>query len=185
MAVGAGRGLVHPDGPPVDEARRSPDWGRGPAEDGRACYPRRREIPPVVGRVRPPRGDLHGRYPRRVARRPDERRRAVLRDGSGYPAHDAPVEGPGAHLGDDARRGRAAAGPRRGGSARARGARLPGGRACTAGAHALIEISGTELRRRVAAGEPVRYLVPDAVAAYIGERGLYSANVRLVGEERR
>ena len=49
----------------------------------------------------------------------------------------------------------------------------------------LIEISGTELRRRVAAGEPVRYLVPDAVAAYIGERGLYSANVRLVGEERR
>ena len=49
----------------------------------------------------------------------------------------------------------------------------------------LIEISGTELRRRVAAGEPVRYLVPDAVAAYIAERGLYGANVRLAGEERR
>jgi nicotinate-nucleotide adenylyltransferase len=40
----------------------------------------------------------------------------------------------------------------------------------------LIEISGTELRRRVRAGEPVRYLVPDAVAAYIEERGLYLAD---------
>jgi nicotinate-nucleotide adenylyltransferase len=39
----------------------------------------------------------------------------------------------------------------------------------------LIEISGTELRRRVRAREPVRYLVPDAVAAYIEERGLYRA----------
>ncbi|MEK9658889.1 MAG: nicotinate-nucleotide adenylyltransferase [Chloroflexota bacterium] len=37
----------------------------------------------------------------------------------------------------------------------------------------LIEISGTELRRRVAAGEPVRYLVPDAVADYIARHGLY------------
>ena len=37
----------------------------------------------------------------------------------------------------------------------------------------LIEISGTELRRRVAAGEPVRYLVPDAVADYIERHGLY------------
>lgn len=39
----------------------------------------------------------------------------------------------------------------------------------------LIEISGTELRRRAGAGEPLRYLVPDAVAAYIGEHGLYKA----------
>ena len=37
----------------------------------------------------------------------------------------------------------------------------------------LIEISGTELRRRVAAGEPVRYLVPDAVADYIERHRLY------------
>ena len=37
----------------------------------------------------------------------------------------------------------------------------------------LIEISGTELRRRAAAGEPVRYLVPAAVEAYIERNGLY------------
>ena len=37
----------------------------------------------------------------------------------------------------------------------------------------LIEISGTELRRRAAAGEPIRYLVPDAVADYIERNGLY------------
>lgn len=36
-----------------------------------------------------------------------------------------------------------------------------------------IEISSTELRRRVAEGRGARYLVPDAVAAYIEERGLY------------
>ena len=36
-----------------------------------------------------------------------------------------------------------------------------------------IEISSTDLRRRVAEGRGVRYLVPDAVAAYIEERGLY------------
>ncbi len=37
----------------------------------------------------------------------------------------------------------------------------------------LIEISGTELRRRISLGEPVRYLVPDAVGAYIAENNLY------------
>jgi nicotinate-nucleotide adenylyltransferase len=37
----------------------------------------------------------------------------------------------------------------------------------------LIEISGTELRRRAGAGEPVRYLVPDPVAEYINRHGLY------------
>ena len=37
----------------------------------------------------------------------------------------------------------------------------------------LVEISGTELRRRVRNGEPVRYLVPDAVADYIERYGLY------------
>ena len=37
----------------------------------------------------------------------------------------------------------------------------------------LIEISGTELRRRVSHGEPVRYLVPDAVAEYIDRNRLY------------
>ena len=37
----------------------------------------------------------------------------------------------------------------------------------------LIEISGTELRRRISLGEPVRYLVPDAVGAYIAKHDLY------------
>jgi nicotinate-nucleotide adenylyltransferase len=36
-----------------------------------------------------------------------------------------------------------------------------------------IDISSTLIRRRVAAGEPVRYLVPDAVAAQIEREGLY------------
>jgi len=37
----------------------------------------------------------------------------------------------------------------------------------------LIEISATELRRRVAENLSVRYLTPPAVAAYIAENGLY------------
>ncbi len=37
----------------------------------------------------------------------------------------------------------------------------------------LIDISGTELRRRVRHGEPVRYLAPDAVVDYIAQHGLY------------
>ena len=40
----------------------------------------------------------------------------------------------------------------------------------------LIEISGTELRRRIRLGEPVRYLVPDAVGAYIAEHNLYQGD---------
>jgi len=36
-----------------------------------------------------------------------------------------------------------------------------------------IDISSTLIRRRVAAGEPVRYLVPDGVAAAIEREGLY------------
>ncbi|MGD8237656.1 MAG: nicotinate-nucleotide adenylyltransferase [Armatimonadota bacterium] len=36
-----------------------------------------------------------------------------------------------------------------------------------------LHISSTELRARAAAGRPLRYLVPDAVAAHIRERGLY------------
>ena len=37
----------------------------------------------------------------------------------------------------------------------------------------LIPVSATEVRRRVAAGEPIDDLVPPAVAGYIAERGLY------------
>jgi len=36
-----------------------------------------------------------------------------------------------------------------------------------------IGVSSTMIRRRARAGEPLRYLVPDAVAAYIGDHGLY------------
>jgi nicotinate-nucleotide adenylyltransferase len=37
-----------------------------------------------------------------------------------------------------------------------------------------VGISSTEIRRRVAAGEPIRYLVPEPVAELIAEHGLYS-----------
>jgi len=37
----------------------------------------------------------------------------------------------------------------------------------------LLEISGTELQRRVRAGLPIKYLVPPAVEAYIHRHGLY------------
>ena len=40
-----------------------------------------------------------------------------------------------------------------------------------------IDLSSSLIRRRVAAGLPIRYLVPDEVAAYIGERGLYRSAV--------
>lgn len=38
-----------------------------------------------------------------------------------------------------------------------------------------IDLSATEIRRRVAAGEPIRYLVPPAVEAIIRREGLYRA----------
>lgn len=36
-----------------------------------------------------------------------------------------------------------------------------------------IDVSSSDLRRRVATGRPIRHLVPDRVAALIGEHGLY------------
>jgi nicotinate-nucleotide adenylyltransferase len=38
-----------------------------------------------------------------------------------------------------------------------------------------IGVSSTLVRQRVRAGEPIRYIVPDAVAGYIQEHGLYGA----------
>jgi nicotinate-nucleotide adenylyltransferase len=37
-----------------------------------------------------------------------------------------------------------------------------------------LGVSSTRIRRRVARGRPIRYLVPDAIAELISERGLYS-----------
>jgi nicotinate-nucleotide adenylyltransferase len=37
-----------------------------------------------------------------------------------------------------------------------------------------LQLSASELRERAANGRSLRYLVPDAVAAYIGDHGLYS-----------
>ena len=41
----------------------------------------------------------------------------------------------------------------------------------------LIQISSSAIRRRTARGQPIRYLVPDRVAAYVAERGLYGTPV--------
>ena len=37
-----------------------------------------------------------------------------------------------------------------------------------------LDISSSMIRRRVALGHPIRYLVPDAVASYIASEGLYA-----------
>jgi nicotinate-nucleotide adenylyltransferase len=40
-----------------------------------------------------------------------------------------------------------------------------------------MDISSSLVRRRVAAGRPIRYLVPDAVAEYVAEHRLYASPV--------
>jgi nicotinate-nucleotide adenylyltransferase len=39
----------------------------------------------------------------------------------------------------------------------------------------LIQVSSSAIRRRVSEGTPIRYLVRDKVAEYIGENDLYAA----------
>jgi len=41
-----------------------------------------------------------------------------------------------------------------------------------------IELSATRLRELLAAGEDPRYLLPEPVAHYIDQQGLYRANCR-------
>ncbi|MGH2477465.1 MAG: nicotinate-nucleotide adenylyltransferase [Candidatus Limnocylindrales bacterium] len=41
-----------------------------------------------------------------------------------------------------------------------------------------MRLSASEIRARAASGRSVRYLVPDAVAAYIGDHGLYQSDGR-------
>jgi nicotinate-nucleotide adenylyltransferase len=51
---------------------------------------------------------------------------------------------------------------------------LPGGERARFFSMPRIGVSSTMVRRRVAAGQPIRYLVPDAVSDYIAEHGLYA-----------
>jgi nicotinate-nucleotide adenylyltransferase len=44
-----------------------------------------------------------------------------------------------------------------------------------------VEISSSLLRRRVRAGQPIRYLVPDKVADYVGAQSLYGAPAPAAG----
>jgi nicotinate-nucleotide adenylyltransferase len=55
--------------------------------------------------------------------------------------------------------------------------RLRGGQAIRYLDMPLIQISSSAIRRRAGEGKPIRYLVPDKVAAYIEANGLYGASV--------
>lgn len=41
-----------------------------------------------------------------------------------------------------------------------------------------VEISSSLVRRRARAGQPIRYLVPDKVASFVGARSLYGSSAR-------
>jgi nicotinate-nucleotide adenylyltransferase len=55
--------------------------------------------------------------------------------------------------------------------------RLRGGRSVRYLDMPVIQISSSLIRRRAGEGKPIRYLVPDKVAAYIESNGLYGASV--------
>ena len=46
----------------------------------------------------------------------------------------------------------------------------------------IIQVSSSQIRRRVADGRPVRYLVPEPVARYIEQNGLYGAPTAVAGK---
>jgi nicotinate-nucleotide adenylyltransferase len=58
----------------------------------------------------------------------------------------------------------------------ARGNGVDGGPGVVGVSVTRIDISSTALRARVAAGLPIRYMVPDAVERFIREHGLYRRN---------
>jgi nicotinate-nucleotide adenylyltransferase len=43
-----------------------------------------------------------------------------------------------------------------------------------------VDVSSSLVRRRVREGKPIRYLVPDTVAAYIAAKSLYGASTPAV-----
>ena len=45
-----------------------------------------------------------------------------------------------------------------------------------------VDLSSTLVRERAASGRPIRYLVPDTVADYVEEEGLYGASVPVSAE---
>jgi nicotinate-nucleotide adenylyltransferase len=47
-----------------------------------------------------------------------------------------------------------------------------------------VEISSTLVRRRARAGQPIRYLVPDKVANYVGAQSLYGSSAPAAGVSR-
>jgi len=53
------------------------------------------------------------------------------------------------------------------------GAEIGGGREIIRVDGPGLDVSATDVRRRVREGRSIRYLVPDAVAEYIGKKGLY------------
>jgi nicotinate-nucleotide adenylyltransferase len=53
--------------------------------------------------------------------------------------------------------------------------RLPGAKRIRYLDMPIMQVSSSAIRRRVAEGLPIRYLVPDKVASYIGANGLYGA----------
>jgi nicotinate-nucleotide adenylyltransferase len=53
---------------------------------------------------------------------------------------------------------------------------VPGGERASFFPMPTIEISSSAVRDRVRAGQPIKYIVPDPVADYIREQGLYGGN---------